>query len=173
MTTSTPAAPPAPTTRAGDPDATRTRALVAAAVLVVGSVLGVVAKVAFFGWSGVALLMWWPVTVVLPVAAVATVLRPLVGLGTVRSHLGHAPRRYRVLGWGLGLGVLLGYGGVGDDVEDEQVTSGLAFLLGSVPDWLHALAVAVLVVTLAACAAALVVYTVDRVRVGRAAAHEV
>lgn len=145
--------------------------VVAAAVVWLGVVLGVAAKLYAAGWFALAVLVLAPVTIALPVAAAWIVALPLVGLGAVRKRVGHAPRRYRRFAWGIGLGVLVGYGAMYDGGDVDPPRSTLSILLGD--SWVVArvgdLAPWLLLAALAASAVAIGWYVVDRVRLGKAA----
>ncbi|GEA84743.1 hypothetical protein [Cellulomonas gelida] len=145
--------------------------VVAAVVVWLGVVLGLVAKFGVGGWGVLVVLLYWPVTIVLPIAGAWVVARPLLGLGRVRKHVGHAPTRYRVLAWVLGLGTLVGYGAMPDGGDDDVARSGLSVLLGPAfaPPWISEVMWWVLVAAFATAAIALVWYAVDRVRLGNPA----
>ncbi len=145
--------------------------VVAAAVVWLGVVLGVAAKLYAAGWFVLVVLALAPVTIALPVAAAWIVTLPLVGLGAVRKRAGRAPRRYRRFAWGIGLGVLVGYAAMYDGGDVGAPRSTLSILLGD--SWVVArlgdAAPWLLLAALAASAVAIGWYVVDRVRLGKAA----
>lgn len=147
--------------------------VVAAVVVWLGVLLALVAKIGWGGWGILLLLYWWPLSVVLPIVAAWVVARPLLGLGTVHKVLGYAPRRYRVLAWVIGLGMLVCYGAMPDGGDVGETRSALSSLLGSsfAPAWLGEVLWYLLMAVLATAAGAVVWYAVDRARLGNRAAR--
>jgi len=155
------------------PATERTAAWDVAAIVVAwaGVSAGLVAKLAFSGWATVAVIVLFPVTIVLPFAGAFAVTSALRARGERRT----APRPravFRALGWVVGLGVLVAYGCLPDGGDDDATQHSLLLALtggATSPDWVGTLAWWAFVVAAAAAAAAVVLRVVGLVRLRRAA----
>jgi len=125
---SVPIAPLAPQERAY---ARASRAdVLAVAGMWIGVVAGIMLKFSFGGWMVLAIMLYSPLILGLPVLGASLLNHALVGHSSTRRRYGFAPRRFRVAAWTIGAGILVAGSTLPDGGDDDAGTSAVTALLG-------------------------------------------